>query len=168
VTSGERSDLLAEEELLVRHSGEIPEVALHASLYFLREDSEGPRLQLAAGEIRQLEEAALARYQEIILRDLDLHNRDRSLFRGLRRVDHNWRRFAGFCHKTGRSCEEFRLIAAEALLRYLRVELAEVRAGERASSVNCSEATVRALALDMGIDPSALPDGWAGLCKQDE
>jgi len=167
VSSGEeRSGLIADEVLLIRHSGEIPEVALYASLHFLGADNEGPRLQLTTEETSHLEQAALACYQEIILRDLDLRNRDRTLFRGLRRAHHNWNRFVRFCHKTGRSCGEFRLIAAEALVQYLRMELAEVRAGERTPSVNCSAATVRDLALAMDIDPAALPDGWDGLCEQ--
>jgi hypothetical protein len=165
VSSEERSALLEEEFLLVRNSGEIPEVALYASLHFLCDDDEGPRLRLTAEESDRLEEAALARYQEIILRDLDLANRDLSLFRGMRRVDHNWRRFVGFCQKTGRSDEAFRLTAAEALLHYLRVELTEVGVGNRTPSINCSAATLLTLAQAMGI--AALPDGWAGLCAHD-
>jgi hypothetical protein len=167
VTSGERSDLLEEEWLLVRHSGEIPEIALHASLYFLREDNKGPRLQLTAEETEYLETAVLARYQEIILRDLDPGNRDRAVFRGLRRVNHNWRRFFRFCHTTDRSCATFRLTAADALLHYLRVEVIEVGAGERMPSVNCPAVTVQTLAVALGVDPADLPDGWVGLCEQD-
>ena len=45
--SDERTLLLEEELLLVRHSGEIPEVALHASVHYLTEDPEGPGLVLA-------------------------------------------------------------------------------------------------------------------------
>ncbi len=78
--SDERTLLLEEELLLVRHSGEIPEVALHASVHYLTEDPEGPGLVLADEELRPLQEAALARYREIILRDLDAGNRDLSLF----------------------------------------------------------------------------------------
>ncbi|MCL2340541.1 MAG: hypothetical protein FWC49_02435 [Proteobacteria bacterium] len=165
MSSEERDALLEEELLLVRNSGEIPEVALYGSLHFLCEAPDGPRLQLTAEESARLEEAALARYREIILRDLDLANRDLSLFRGIRRVDHNWRRFVQFCHKTGHSAEAFRPTAAEALLRYLRGELVEVGAGERTPSVNCSAETLLALAQAMGI--ADLPDGWAGLCAQD-
>ena len=47
--SSERNALMEEELLLVRHSGEIPEVALHASLHFLCDDEEGPRLILSIG-----------------------------------------------------------------------------------------------------------------------
>ncbi|WP_310600204.1 hypothetical protein [Desulfobulbus sp.] len=164
--AGERDALLEEEELLVRHSGEIPEVALHSSLYYLREDDEGPRLRLTDEEIGHLEEAALARYQEIILRDLDPANRNRSLFRGIRRANHNWYRLVRFCHKTGRSYEEFRLLAAAALLGYLRLEAAEVATGEHVPSINCSADALLTFALAMGIDQAALPAGWTGLCEQ--
>lgn len=167
ISGEERSALLAEEELLVRHSGEIPEVALHSSLYYLREDDEGPRLRLTGEEISYLEGAALARYQEIILRDLDPANRDFSLFRGIRRANHNWRRFVRFCHKTGRPDEAFRQIAATALAEYLRLELTEVDAGEREPSINCSAETLLNFALAMGIAPAALPGGWTGLCGKD-
>ncbi len=38
---------LEEELLLIENSGEIPEVAYHGSLYFLREDPDGPALNLS-------------------------------------------------------------------------------------------------------------------------
>ena len=161
----DREYMLEEEWLLVRHSGEIPEVALHASLHFLCEDEDGPGLVLTAEEVKPLQEAALTRYQEIILRDLDVANRDLSLFRGLRRANHNWYRFVRFSEKTGCPCEEFRATAAEALLRYLSQERLEVDAGTRAPSINCSAEALLTFALAMGIEPAALPEHWAGLCE---
>ena len=53
----ERLLILEEELLLVRHSGEIPEVALHSSLYYLQDDEEGPQLRLTAEEQQLLEQA---------------------------------------------------------------------------------------------------------------
>lgn len=161
----DREYMLEEEWLLVRHSGEIPEVALHASLHFLCEDEDGPGLVLTAEEIKSLQNAALTRYQEIILRDLDVANRDLSLFRGLRRANHNWYRFVRFSEKIGCPCEEFRATAAEALLCYLRLERAEVDAGAREPSINCSAEALLTFALAMGIAPAALPERWAGLCE---
>ena len=162
----EREALLEEELLLVRHSGEIPEVALHASLYFLCEDEGGPRLRLTPEEIGSLEEAALARYREIILRDLDVANRDLSLFRGIRRANHNWYRFVRFSDTIGQPYGEFRLAAAKALLCYLRLELEEVGSGRRSPSINCSADALLTFALAMGIDPSELPESWPCLCEQ--
>lgn len=162
----ERAALLEEELLLVRHSGEIPEVALHASLHYLCENEDGPRLHLSQEDIKPLEEAVLARYREIILRDLDVANRDLSLFRGIRRANHNWYRFVRFSDKIDHPYGEFRLVAAEALLRYLRLELAEVRTGVRSPSINCSTTALLTFALAMGIDPAILPDDWASLCEK--
>lgn len=162
----DRKALLEEELLLVRHSGEIPEVALHASLYFLCEDEDGPQLHLTPEEIASLEEAALARYREIILRDLDVANRDLSLFRGIRRANHNWYRFVRFSDKIGHPYGEFRAAAAKALMRYLRLELDEVSAGRRAPSINCSAEALLTFALAMGVDSAELPDSWPCLCEQ--
>lgn len=167
MSASERKDLLEGEWLLVRHSGEIPEVALHASLYYLCEDPEGPRLRLAEDEITPLRAAALARYEEIILRDLDPANRDRSLFRGLRRAHHNWYRMVRFGASSGWGCDQFRATAAEALLHYLEVEQREVAVGERLSSVNCSAEALLTFALALDIDPAALPGNWSALCEQE-
>ncbi len=66
--SQEREALLAEEALIILHSGEIPEIAFHSSLYYLAEDPDGPKLTLAAEEIVPLQQAVSSRYREIILR----------------------------------------------------------------------------------------------------
>jgi hypothetical protein len=167
VSHGDRADLLEEELLLVRHSGEIPEVALHASLHYLREAESGPRLQLTPDEINLLEQEALARYREIILRDLDLANRDLPLFRGVRRANHNWYRFVRFSDKIGAPYGEFRRIASEALVAYLRQELAEVEPGLRPPSINCSAAALLTFVLAMSIDLARLPDNWRYLCEKE-
>jgi hypothetical protein len=164
--SSERNALMEEELLLVRHSGEIPEVALHASLHFLCDDEEGPRLILSSEEIKHLYEAALARYQEIILRDLNVANRDLSLFRGIRRANHNWYRFVRFIEKIGWPYEEFRRTAAVSLLHYLWLELDEVSSGKRSPSINCSADALLTFALAMDIDPVNLPDNWSFLCEK--
>ena len=164
--SDERTLLLEEELLLVRHSGEIPEVALHASVHYLTEDPEGPGLVLADEELRPLQEAALARYREIILRDLDPANRDRSLFRGIRRAITNWQRCCRFGENTGQSNDDFRRVVAEALQHYLWQEVREVRSGERGPSVNCSSSALLSFARDLGLDQTELPDGWPSLCEQ--
>lgn len=165
MSDNDRQHFLDEEWLLVRHSGEIPEVALHASLHYLCDDADGPRLVLHEQERQQLAGAALTRYQEIILRDLDVLNRDLSLFRGIRRANHNWYRFVRFSDKMGRSYASFRRAAADALLHYLQVEQREVIAGQRKPSINCSADALLTFALTLNIDPAALPEGWPGLCE---
>ena len=163
----ERICILEEELLMVRHSGEIPEVALHASLHYLCEDQEGPRFILADEEMRALQDAALERYREIILRDLDVANRDRSLFRGIKRALHNWYRFARFSEAIASPIENFRMIAAHALLTFLQQELEDVRSGARPSSINCSTEALVAFVHTLGMDPTTLPDDWHQLCEQD-
>jgi hypothetical protein len=97
--SAPRREILEEEWLIVRHSGEIPEIALHSALYFLTEDPLGPCLQLSVEEIESLQEAAICRFQEIIRRDLCFDNRNLSLYRGVRRAIVNWHRFVAFCER---------------------------------------------------------------------
>jgi len=97
--SAPRRDVLEEEWLIVRHSGEIPEIALHSALYFLTEDPVGPRLHLSVEEIESLQDAAISRYQEIIRRDLCFANRTLPMYRGVRRAIFNWRRFVAFCER---------------------------------------------------------------------
>ena len=164
--NNDRAYILAEEWLMVRHSGEIPEVALHASLHYLCEDAEGPHFILADEELIPLQEAVLARYREIILRDLDAANRDRSLFRGIKRALHNWYRFARFSDMIGCPYEEFRETTAQALMLYLQQELDDVCSEKRSSSINCTTEAMLSFAHTLGIDPVELPDDWACLCEK--
>jgi len=62
VTPEERDELLAEEWLIVRHSGGIPEITLHSSLYYLSKESDGPQLSLSEEELSRLKDAAAQRY----------------------------------------------------------------------------------------------------------
>lgn len=103
-----RQESLEDEWLMVRHSGEIPEIALHSAFYYLTEDPEGPRLQLALDEIRDLQEAGAARYQEIILRDLCYENRELTFYRGVQRAICNWHRFVAFCERQRSACPHLR------------------------------------------------------------
>ncbi|MBW6521220.1 MAG: hypothetical protein K0A99_09475 [Desulfoarculaceae bacterium] len=97
--SAPRREFLEEEWLMVRHSGEIPEIAFHSALYFLTDDPDGPRLQLSVEEIESLQDAAITRYQEIIMRDLCYEKRKLSSYRGVRRAIFNWHRFVTFCER---------------------------------------------------------------------
>jgi hypothetical protein len=99
-----RQEVLEEEWLIVRHSGEIPEIALHSALYYLTDDPDGPRLQLSGEERESLQEAAATRYHEIIMRDLCFENRELSIYRGVRRAICNWHRFVAFCKRQDCAC----------------------------------------------------------------
>lgn len=166
MNASERKALLEEELLLVRHSGEIPEVALHTSLHYLRDDADGPGLQLTVQEIQALEAGVIARYQEIILRDLNADNRKRSLFRGIRRANHNWYRFVRFSDKIGLSYKEFQDRAAKALLNYLQTTLTECTNDNDIPAVNCLPEALLTFAIALGIDGSQLPENWPSLCEK--
>ena len=163
----DRAALLADELLLVRRSGELPEVALHASLHHLEASPDGPGLVLTPAERRALTRAAAEDYQDIIRRDLNPDNRDERRFRGLARALVNWRRFVRFRERHGPAddaeFQNFRAEAGRALIAYLEQECAETAAGLRAPSVNCPASDVRALAEALGARED-LPDSWEDLC----
>jgi hypothetical protein len=150
----------------VRNSGEIPEIALHASLYFLTGDEAGPLLALQDEELEILYRAALARAQEIVLRDLDPRNRDLRIYRGVARTLVNWQRLQKFCGRINRQCPEFRETVAQALLAFLDNELREVSSGKRSSSINCRASDLESFCRDLSLSLSALPAGWTSLCPE--
>jgi len=155
---------LADELLIVRHSGEIPEVALHGSLHFLTVAEEGPGLTLAEGEILALKGMVVERYREIICRDLTPANRDKAMYRGLARAACNWRRLEKFCRRESFPLAELQCSVGRELLAFLEVEVAEVAAGLRRSSLNCPVGEVLAFCKLVGLDHTELPEGWEGVC----
>ena len=155
----ETESLLAEELLIVRHSGEIPEIAFHGSLYYLCEDPAGPQLPLSQAEVESLRRQAVARYREILLRDLSPENRDARIFRGLKRCIFNWQRLGKFCARQGMEIEApLRREVAEALRCFLRREAEEVRAGLRHSCLNCTREELDGFAREIGVLPEQLPE----------
>ncbi|MFZ5774006.1 MAG: hypothetical protein ACOY3Z_00780 [Thermodesulfobacteriota bacterium] len=157
--------LLSEELLMVRHSGEIPEIAFHSSIHFLTADPDGPGLTLTEADLAMLRRQVVERYHEIILRDLDPENRDKSIYRGVRRTIFNWQRLGKFCGREALAVEEeLRREIAAALLAFLRQETAEVLAGKRQSCINCTSGELAAFARSLGIDPETLPAGLTGIC----
>jgi len=155
----ERENLLAEEQLIVRHSGEIPEIAFHSSLYYLCEDPAGPQLSLTEKELALLRRQVVARYREILLRDLSPETRDARIYRGLKRCLFNWERLGKFCLR-----QEIKIAAAlrreiaEALRCFLQQEAAEVRAGLRHSCLNCTREELTAFTRELGVLPEQLPE----------
>jgi len=155
----ETENLLAEELLIVRHSGEIPEIAFHGSLYYLCEDPAGPQLTLSQEELNLLRQQAVARYREILLRDLSPENRDARIYRGLKRCIFNWERLGKFCVRQEMTVEDVRREIAEALRCFLRQEADEVRAGLRQSCLNCTREELDAFAREIGVLPEQMPEG---------
>lgn len=164
----DREKLIAEETFMILHSGEIPEIAYHGSLFYLREDPDGPGLELDHNELLALKQAVVGRYRTIILRDLNPENRDRSIYRGLARCLANWQRLVKFCAREGLKVGAIRPEAAEALQKFLRQEVTDVEGGKRAPSLNCSQSEVALLAEFLGVTPAVLPDGWEDLCPEGE
>ena len=160
----DRRGFIEDEVFAIQHSGEMPEVALHTSLYCLREDPEGPRLHLSPEDIQGLKDAVEKRYRRIVMRDLNPRYRHRSIYRGLARSAANWLRLARFAHRENRDIRAIQLDVAAALRHFLEVETADVAAGRHASSVNCTAAELEAFAEAVGLRSSQLPEGWQGLC----
>jgi len=160
----ERILLLEEEYLIVRHSGEIPEIVLYSTLYYLTEDPEGPHILLNNEELAALQDGALKRSREIVLRDLDPANRDLSLYRGVRRSQYNWCRHQAFCERIGRDCDGFKAVVLAALLDFLSREIEDVASGNRCSSINCSAEELAEFAGELGCSLDDLPSGWHKLC----
>ena len=159
-----REEILEDELLIVRHSGEIPEIAYQATLHYLTDDPEGPELSLTKEEVLALQDAALARAREIVLRDLDPDNRDLTIYRGIKRSIYNWQRLLDFLQRLDRSEPDFATVVRDELLAFLHKEVDDVTSGRRGSSVNCSAEELEAFAVELGCASAALPEGWRLLC----
>lgn len=162
----DRQSILEDELLLVRNSGEIPEIALHASLYYLTGDEDGPKLVLGDEEREALYSAALERAREIVLRDLEPRNRTLPIFRGPARSMANWRRLQDFCARIQRCCPGFNKRVAGALITFLEAEIRDVGEGRKTSSVNCSAGELERYCGVLSLHPSFLPAGWTELCTK--
>lgn len=160
----ERELILEEEYFIVRHSGEIPEITLHSSLYHLTENQEGPGLVLTPEEHRLLEDAAMDRYHEIVIRDLKPENRDLGLYRGVRRTIYNWHRLQDFCDRINRDCSAFRPVVRQALIDFMYHEVTEVQKGLRCSCVNCTPDQLQEFCRELDLPLNALPEQWQTLC----
>ncbi len=167
MTEGERGELLDDEWLIVRNSGEIPEITYHSSVYYLQEDDDGPALELTDDECRVLKEAALERYHEIIIRDISLENYHQSIYRGVRRTLYNWQRCQVFCVRQSIRNDAFRETAARALLCFLKSGIAVAGRTLPVHFINCSIADLRELIEELKVDPGQLPHDIAKFCLQD-
>ena len=160
----EKDKYLAEEVFVIQRSGEIPEVTFHESLYYLTEDTEGPGLSLNSNDIIPLKLAVVKRYREIILRDLNPENRDKSIYRGLARCSANWQRLLKFCSREKLELLEIRPEVARSLQDFLQQEIVDVQSGNRSSSINTSQTEIEDLAISLGLLADDLPEGWQELC----
>jgi hypothetical protein len=162
--AAERRSLIEDEVLAIRHSGELPEVALHTALFYLQEDPEGPRLRLTGEEARHLQDAVEQRYRRILMRDLNPRYRGKPIYRGLVRAAANWGRLERFCRSDHRDAAAHRQAAAEALQAFLLTETHDVAAGRPPSAANGSRDALAAFARALGLAPADLPPGWEAVC----
>jgi hypothetical protein len=153
------------EWFVVRHSGELPEVALHSSLYYLTEAEEGPKLTLAQHHVRELQAAAMERYRDIILRDLLPENRNTPMYRGVKRAIINYQRYQRFCHRQDLEVTAgFTGEVAEAFSALLAAEVTDAAGGGGETSLNCSFHELQCFAAEIGLSAEVLPKELAGLC----
>lgn len=157
-------DLIEDELMAIRQSGEMPEVALHSALHYLREDPAGPGVTLAPEDMLRLKDAVEARYRRILLRDLNPRYRDKPIYRGLSRAMANWQRLVRFCERDRRDVGVHRQAAAAALYAFLAVETKASAAGRTPSAVDCTADELAAFALALGLKPETLPGGWEKTC----
>lgn len=160
----DKKHILSEEVFLILHSGEIPEVAYYGSIHYLTEDPEGPLLNIKPQDLISLEEAVVQRYRTIILRDLMPENRDRSIYRGLKRCAVNWKRLVNFSDKRSMDISYIRIEVAEALKDFLIQEIMDVSSGKRKTCVNCSYSVLLELAYGLGLSRNDLPTRVEMLC----
>ena len=160
-----KEQYLADERLIIKHSGEIPEVAFHGSLYYLTEDPDGPGLEISRADMAGLEEMVVARYRTILLRDLDPENRDKRIYRGLARCAANWRRLRNFARGKEINIEPVRAEAAQKLLHFLGLLARERKNGSRSFTINCSARTLFELAEDFGLERELLPEDVEQFCR---
>ncbi len=166
MTDEDRQAIIEDEVFLVRDSGELPEIGFHSSLRYLTEEDDGPQITLTPKELHLLQDAALFRCREIVLRDIDPANRDLGLYRGVRRSIYNWQRMQDFCKRMGRDCFSFKETVAQALVDFLQQELIDVRSGVRTSSVNCSVQDLAGFSSRLELPEQTLPVGWQELCVE--
>ncbi len=156
-------ELIENEWYMVRHSGEIPEVAFHSALYYLSRDKQGPCLQLENVIVEELKLAARDRFLDIIKRDLDPDNREKTVYRGLARGIVNWSRFKHFCERQQLSWRAFIFETSCMLRSFLEREVAECRGGKK-SCINCSHEDLITFAKELGITPEKLPQDVNEYC----
>lgn len=161
----EISEHIADEWYVVRHSGELPEIALHSSIYYLTEAADGPGVSISEGHLLELQLAAVERYKEIILRDLLPENRQTTMYRGIKRAIVNYQRYTLFCTRQGvEPAYGFPEKVATALMNLVVTEVEEVGSEVKRSVLNCSYMELSNFARELNISLTSLPEGLSSLC----
>lgn len=144
------NELIDNEWYIVRYSGEIPEIAYNSSIYFLTRATVGPQITLSESHLDRLKQAAVDRYEEIILRDLLHENVDKSIYRGIVRSICNYSRFTQFCRRQDLSPDEIRNVARQTLSEFLQIEFERLASKSYHTVINCSFAELTSFARTLG------------------
>lgn len=156
-----KSDLaeaIENEWYVIRYSGETPEIAYNSAIYFLARAKDGPHLSLAEGQVDFLKQAAVLRYTEIVLRDLQHANCTKSIYRGIARSIINYRRFCMFCMRQHLDVNVVRAQAAEALQVFIETEIQQLQSVNRQSIINCTYQELQDYAVELGVE-------WGRWCE---
>jgi hypothetical protein len=148
----EPAEAIENEWYIVRYSGETPEIAYNSAIYYLTRAKDGPHISLDEEQIGLLKEAAVDRYTEIILRDLQHANCTKPIYRGIARSIINYRRFCMFCSRQQLEVAGVRSLAAEALLEFLDTEMERLQSENRPSIINCTYTELKSYAALLGVE----------------
>lgn len=162
----ELHEIIEDEVLIIRHSGEIPEVAFHGALYFLSEDPEGPcTVNLPDRYFMSLVDAVVERYRFIIIRDLTPRNRDKRIYRGVKRGVVNWKRLEKFASMYKVDLSGIREEVAVALNDFIVQEFDDVSCGEREPVINCSLEQVLEFSANLGVELAVSQELLREICR---
>ncbi len=154
-----------DEWYIVRHSGEIPEIAYNSSIYYLTTAEDGPRLILDEDHIDLLKKAALDRYCEIVTRDIIYANVNKSIYRGVKRSIQNYQRFCDFC---SRQQLDFLLVREEAgrlLPLFIETAIAGSTASDDSFTINCTYNELQQFADVLNVQLLDQPVKIKSLCQ---
>lgn len=157
-------EALENEWYIVRYSGETPEIAYNSAIYQLSRAQDGPRINLTDEQVALLKNAAVDRFTEIILRDLQHGNSTKSIYRGIGRSIVNYQRFCTFCTRQHLETGRVRSRAADALLVFLETEIRQLQGCNRQTIINCTYAEVQGFALELGVELGNMHTSLAELC----
>lgn len=145
------TELIDNEWYIVRYSGEIPEIAYNSAIYFLTRATDGPKITLNSVHYNRLQQAAVDRYEEIILRDLLHENVGKPVYRGIERSICNYVRFIQFCRRQDLSAETTRIVAGQVLSEFLQTEFEQLVSKNYNPVINCSYSELTDFAQILGI-----------------
>jgi hypothetical protein len=148
----ELAEVFENEWFIVRHSGETPEIAYNSAIYYLSRAQDGPQICLDQGQVELLKQAAVERYAEIVLRDLQHANCNKSIYRGISRSITNYHRFCMFCKRQQLELTPVQGQAASALVAFLETEIKQLQSIKRPSVINCTYKELKRYALVLGVE----------------